>query len=58
MDINIKLADESDFFTIKNFIPLFRHYIGEVYDELPNKYGIFTYDITSFKCGIKIIMCI
>lgn len=44
MDIYVKLANESDFFIIKNFIPLFRHYIGEVYDELPNEYGVFAYD--------------
>lgn len=44
MDIYVKLASESDFFIIKNFIPLFRHYIGEVYDELPNEYGVFAYD--------------
>ena len=44
MDIYVKIANESDFFIIKNFIPLFRHYIGEVYDELPNEYGVFAYD--------------
>lgn len=44
MKVNIKLADKDDFFIIKNFIPLFRHYIGEVYNELPNKYGVFSYD--------------
>lgn len=40
----LKLADKDDFFIIKNFIPLFRHYIASVYDELPNEYGVFSYD--------------
>ena len=44
MNVRVKLADRDDFFIIKNFIPLFRHYIGEVYNELPNKYGVFSYD--------------
>lgn len=44
MDVKVKLADRNNFFIIKNFIPLFRHYIGEVYNELPNKYGVFSYD--------------
>jgi predicted acetyltransferase len=44
MNVTIKLADKNDFFIIKNFIPLFRHYIAEVYNELPNKYGVFSYD--------------
>jgi predicted acetyltransferase len=44
MDVRIKIADRNDFFIIKNFIPLFRHYISEVYNELPNKYGVFSYD--------------
>lgn len=44
MNVTVKLADKDDFFIIKNFIPLFRHYIAEVYDELPNKYGVFSYD--------------
>lgn len=44
MEIKVKIADKDDFFIIKNFIPLFRHYIAEVYDELPNKYGVFSYD--------------
>lgn len=44
MNVTIKLADKSDFFIIKNFIPLFRHYVAEVYNELPNKYGVFSYD--------------
>lgn len=44
MNVDIKLSDKDDFFIIKNFIPLFRHYIGEVYNELPNKYGVFSYD--------------
>jgi predicted acetyltransferase len=43
-NVKIKLANEDDFFIIKNFIPLFRHYLAEVYEELPNKYGIFAYD--------------
>lgn len=44
MDVRLKIADKSDFFIIKNFIPLFRHYIAEVYNELPNQYGVFSYD--------------
>ena len=44
MSITIKLADKNDFFIIKNFIPLFRQYVAEVYNELPNKYGVFSYD--------------
>ena len=44
MSVIVKLADKNDFFIIKNFIPLFRQYIAEVYDELPNKYGVFSYD--------------
>lgn len=44
MDILIKKADISNFYIIKNFIPLFRHYIAEVYDELPNIHGVFSYD--------------
>lgn len=44
MKVSIKLADKNDFFIIKNFIPLFRQYVAEVYNELPNKYGIFSYD--------------
>lgn len=44
MNVTVKLADKNDFFIIKNFIPLFRQYIAEVYDELPNQYGVFSYD--------------
>lgn len=44
MNIRVKLANKDDFFIIENFIPLFRHYIGEVYNELPNKYGVFSHD--------------
>ena len=44
MNVTIKLADKNDFFIIKNFIPLFRHYVAQVYNELPNKYGVFSYD--------------
>lgn len=44
MEVRIKIADKNDFFIIKNFIPLFRHYIAEVYNELPNRYGVFSYD--------------
>lgn len=41
MNIDIKLADRNDFFIVKNFIPFFRDYLGYVYEELPNKYGVF-----------------
>lgn len=44
MNVTIKLADKDNFFIIKNFIPLFRQYVAEVYNELPNKYGVFSYD--------------
>ncbi|WP_315119510.1 GNAT family N-acetyltransferase [uncultured Clostridium sp.] len=44
MNVRVKISDRNDFFIIKNFIPLFRHYIAEVYNELPNKYGVFSYD--------------
>jgi predicted acetyltransferase len=44
MNAYIKLSNADDFFIIKNFIPLFRYYIGEVYNELPNEYGVFAYD--------------
>ncbi|MEN8904602.1 MAG: GNAT family N-acetyltransferase [Clostridiales bacterium] len=44
INVIIELANESNFFIIKNFIPLFRHYLAEVYEELPNQYGIFAYD--------------
>ncbi|MGL4773561.1 MAG: GNAT family N-acetyltransferase [Clostridium sp.] len=44
VNVSIKLADKNDFFIIKNYIPLFRHYVAEVYNELPNKYGVFSYD--------------
>lgn len=44
MNVKILLANKENFFIIKNFIPLYREYIGKVYNELPNKYGIFSYD--------------
>ena len=44
MELELRLADEKTFYIIENFIPLFRHYIGEVYEELPNQHGIFSYD--------------
>lgn len=44
MEIELKLATQDTFYIIENFIPLFRHYIGEAYNELPNKHGVFSYD--------------
>lgn len=41
MKIELTLADKDNFFIVKNFIPLFREYLGYVYDETPNRYGVF-----------------
>ena len=44
MKIEVKLADESSGYIIKNMYPLYLHDISGIDGTKPNKYGIFEED--------------